>query len=68
MAKNCKSYCSNYFYNPGNTRADDSCMGPNDIRAPYFSCNEKLNPNRDVEREMVAELERRGYAVSRRST
>lgn len=59
----CK-YCTNYFLNCGN-RVDDSCMGDGDIRKPYFSCNEKLNSNRDDTQEMVRELQKRGYKVSK---
>ena len=60
--KDCK-YCTHYFLNCHN-RVDDSCMGHNDIRKPYFSCNEKLNPNYDDTHDMIRELQKRGYKVS----
>lgn len=60
----CK-YCTNYFLNCNN-RVDDSCMGQGDIRKPYFSCNAKLNPNKEVqEKEIIRELQKRGYKVSK---
>lgn len=60
----CK-YCTNYYLNLNN-RVDDSCMGHGDIRKRYFSCNEKLNPNKEVqEKEMIRELQKRGYKVSK---
>lgn len=61
---NCK-YCTNYFLNCNN-RVDSSCMGNSDIRKSYFSCNEKLNPNKEVrEKEMIKELQKRGYKVTK---
>lgn len=59
----CK-YCTNYFLNLNN-RVDDSCMGHGDIRGPYFDCNEKLNPNRDDTQEMIKELQKRGYKITK---
>ena len=59
----CK-YCTNYFLNCGN-RVDNSCMGDGDIRKPYFSCNEKLNPNYDDTEDMIRKLQKRGYKVSK---
>lgn len=56
-------YCTNYFLNCGN-RVDSSCMGEGDIRKPYFSCNEKLNPNYDDTNYMIRELQKRGYKAT----
>lgn len=61
--EDCK-YCTNYFFNHGK-RADDSCMGHNDIRKPYFSCNEKLKPNKDEIQEMITELQKHGYKITK---
>lgn len=59
----CK-YCTNYFLNLSN-RVDDSCMGHNDIRKPYFSCNEKLNPKKDDTQEMIEKLRKKGYKITK---
>lgn len=56
---NCK-YCTNYFMNT-HIGVDNSCMGHNDCRKPYFSCNEKLNPEYDDTQDMIQELKKRGY-------
>jgi hypothetical protein len=40
-------------------------MGDKDIRKPYFSCNEKLNPNYDDTNDMIRELQKRGYKVTK---
>lgn len=60
----CKD-CTNYFLNCHN-RVDESCMGPGDIRKPFFQCNEKLNPNRDDTQELIRELQKRGYKVTKK--
>lgn len=60
---NC-NYCSNYWLN-GNNRADNSCMGKDDVRKLYFSCNDKLNPNKSEIQKMIEELEKSGYKVSK---
>lgn len=59
----CK-YCTHYFFN-GDKRADDSCMGHEDCRKTYFKCNQKLNPNYDDTKDMIRELQKRGYKVSK---
>ena len=59
----CK-HCTNYWLNCGN-RVDDSCMGHDDIRKPYFRCNERLNPNYDDTQEMIDKLRKRGYKVTK---
>lgn len=58
------NYCTNYFLNLNN-RVDDSCMGHNDIRKPYFSCNEKLNPKWDDAQEMIEKLRKKGYKITK---
>ena len=51
------NYCTNYFLNLNN-RVDDSCMGHNDIRKPYFSCN-------DDAQEMIEKLRKKGYKITK---
>ena len=63
---NCR-YCSNYHLN-SRERVDDCCLGKNDCRREYFSCNENLNPNKTAaekcsDSELITELKKRGYNV-----
>lgn len=63
---NCK-YCTNYYLNCNNS-VDNSCMGLNDIRKPFYQCNEKLNPNYDDTQDMIAELRKQGYKIAKQNT
>lgn len=55
----CK-YCTNYFLN-NHLDVNNCCMGHEDRRKPYFSCNEKLKPGYDDTQDLIRELQKRGY-------
>lgn len=40
-------------------------MGKDDVRKSYFSCNDKLNPNKSEIQKKIEELEKSGYKVSK---